>query len=184
MYYYDTDDWIRGYLTEGEYVKWTGRPGKGITFRLEYLFFIPFMAVWTGGVVSATVSALANILGGDDDYFLLLFLVPFWAAGIFFNYVLFIRPLIRRRSVRYALTNFYVYEYFRGNVKTVSLDAHPAVRVSKANRHGRGTVTVGDTGTYGLNGWMIDVPGYIELLNVDDPQKVYGMIVEQNHFRE
>ncbi|MBO7359678.1 MAG: hypothetical protein J6V48_00990 [Clostridia bacterium] len=77
MYYYDTDDWIRGYLTEGEYVKWTGRPGKGITFRLEYLFFIPFMAVWTGGVVSATVSALANILGGDDDYFLLLFLVPF-----------------------------------------------------------------------------------------------------------
>lgn len=181
--YYD-NTWCREYLTAGEYIKWSGKSEKKAGFHPIYLFLIPFMTIWCGGVVTATFGLLREVLSGDESYLSLLFMIPFWAAGIFFIFFLFIMPHRLRKYTKYAVTNKKVIEYYRGKVKFINLDPLPLVQMSVMNKRGYGSVTIG--GTYDTEDHSGSFPvlpgqnqGSIVISNIKDPAKVYNLIISK-----
>ena len=183
---YDYQDWIRSSLSPGETVRWTGRPGKRIGFQPAYMFFIPFMTVWCGGVFCATVAEILSVIDGEGELFPLFFLIPFWAGGAFFIYILFIRPLMRRRLTRYAVTDMRVLEYYRGTVNEVPIEPHTPIMMSPVSKRGTATVTVGASyddprlgvGSFGtFHPEQTEVtPGMIIMRDIDEPARVYSLI--------
>ena len=183
------ESWFREYLLPGETVRWTGRPGKRIGFQPIYLFFGPFMTVWCGGVISATVAEILNFIDGNGELFLLFFFIPFWAGGAFFVYILFILPLMRRKLTRYAVTDMRVLEYYRGTVNSVSIEPHTSIMMTKVSKHGTASVTVGASyddprmqvrqlGTFHPE-QLYGTPGMITMRDIDEPAKVYSLITNR-----
>ncbi|MBO4869397.1 MAG: hypothetical protein J5585_06755 [Clostridia bacterium] len=178
--YYD-NSWYREYLSVGEYVKWSGKSEKKTGFNPTYLFLIPFMTVWCGGVIMATVSLILQAASGEGSYLFLLFMIPFWAGGTFFVYTLFIQPYLLRKYTKYAVTNKKVIQYYRGKAKFINLDPLPLIQMSVMNKYGYGSVSVG--GTYNVSDHSNFFPmlpgqnqGSIVISNVKDPAKVYNII--------
>ena len=183
---YDYQDWIRSSLSPGETVRWTGRPGKRPGLQPIYLFFIPFMTFWCGGVIFATVAEILSCIKGEGEPFLLLFFIPFWCGGAFFIYILFVHPLMRWRLTRYAVTDMRVLEYYRGTVNSVPIEPHTPIMTSPVSKRGTATVTVGASyddprfapGTLrGFNPARTELtPGLIIMKDIDDPARVYSLI--------
>lgn len=181
--YFEQEDWYRDFLTADEHVLWTGKSERLFHFYPIYLFLIPFMTAWFGGVITATVTIFMDAIRGEDSPFFLLILVPFWAGGSFFIYMLFIRPIRLRKYTRYAVTNKRVMEYYRGSFNAVYIGSFTPIRISKTSRGGTGTITVGYQSSQYSSGQSLTIPvqnnGIIEITDVAEPQKVYNLIVSQ-----
>ena len=182
--YFDREEWYREFLTADEQVKWTGKAERIFAFYPIYLFLIPFMCVWCGGVIYGTVTQLIDLTHGEGNLFFLLFLTPFWAGGAFFVYVIFIMPVRRRKYTRYAVTNRRVMEYYRGSFNAVFIGSFTPVRLSETSRRGTGTITVGYRSDSDNAGASIRMPwqysGAIEITDVAEPHMVYNLIVTQD----
>ncbi len=182
--YFDQADWYRQYLSDGENVRWTGKPEMKIGFQPIYLFLIPFFTVWFGGVLTATVSSIAGAVNGESDLFMLFFMIPFWAGGGFFVYMLFILPYLQRKHTRYAVTDKKVVEEFRGKVKMINLDPTPLIQLSVINKRGCGSISIG--GTYNAAGYATTFfsspwqnQGSIVIMNIKEPAKVYDLLTDK-----
>ena len=181
--YFEQEEWYRDFLADDEHVLWTGKTERAFAFYPIYLFVIPFMCVWCGGVITATVSILKEVIQGGENPLSLLFMLPFWAGGSFFVYMLLIRPVIRRKNTRYAVTNKRVMEYYKGSFNALFIGSHTPVSISGISKRGTGTVTVGyQNGPYNSN-LSLKIPvlnnGIIEITDVAEPRKVYDLIVSQ-----
>ena len=183
--HFEQEEWYRDFLTADEHVVWSRKSERLFSFSPAYLFFIPFMTIWCGGVIMATVSLLMEAVRGEASPFALLFMVPFWAAGAYFIYILFIRPVMIRKHTRYAVTNKRVMEYYRGSFNAVLIGSYTPVMISETSKRGTGTVTVGGQGNLYYAGLSLNAPWYnpgmIEIIDVTEPRKVYNLIVSQQN---
>ncbi len=183
--YFNDDSWLNEYLEKDEYVKWTGKSEKNAGFNPLYLFLVPFMTVWCGGVIFATFSIILQILYDDTSVFFLIFMIPFWAGGTFFVYTLFILPYMLKKYTVYAVTNKKAIQYYRGKVKFINLDPLPLIQMSVINRYGYGSISIG--GTYNVSDHSNFFPmipgqnqGSIVISNIKDPAAVYRLITEKD----
>lgn len=81
-------------------MRWSGRPQQGIVFRGTDLFLIPFSLFWCGFAIYWESAALS---GGSQ--FMILWGVPFVAAGLFIVFGRFFFDAFIRSKTRYALTD-------------------------------------------------------------------------------
>jgi hypothetical protein len=92
---------LRPCLLPGERLLWTGRPVQGVRFTRLDILLVPFSLLWSGLVLSASLS----FWGNDGPWFLDVWSLPFLAAAL---YVVFGRlaldALARRRTI-YGVSN-------------------------------------------------------------------------------
>ncbi len=179
---YIEDLWYRNYLNPGEYVKWSGKSEMKAGFNPVYLFLVPFFTVWCGGVIFGTISIFMQVIYEGESPFFLIFMIPFWAGGIFFVYTLFILPFKLRKYTIYAVTNKKVMQYYRGKIRFINLEPLPLIQMSVINKYGYGSITVG--GTYNASDYSNFFPmlpgqnqGSIVISNIKEPAKVYNLIL-------
>ena len=174
-------DWYKPYLSADEYVRWTGRPERKISFQPVYLLYLPFCIVWCSAVIIATAGSLIAAFAGEGSPFVLFFMIPFWAAGSFMVYVFFVRPRRYRKYAVYAITNQKVIEKYRGRINIVNIDPTPLVQMSVSKRSGFGSISVAGS----LQTWY-DQDNFtgntitIIITNIKDPEKVYKLIVNKD----
>ncbi len=180
--YYGLDDWYRPYLSPGEYVRWAGRPESKAGFQLLYLFVIPFMLFWFGGVLFATVGSVETLLETGDGLFEVLFMLPFWVGGIAVICMVFVVPRLRLKNTKYVVTNQKAMACYRGRITAVNLDPTPYVCLSSIDKRGCGSITIGGPAV-GMGQGMYSSTAYTEsqsgftIANIKDAAKVYELIV-------
>ena len=179
--YFDSDSWINEYLEKDEYVKWTGKSEKIFAFHSIYIFMIPFFTIWFGGVIFATVSSAENTISGEEGFFTLIFMIPFWLVGSYFIFSLFILPVLARAKTVYAITNKKVIQKFGKQIKMIHLDPMPQIQISAADRKGRGTIVVGVPVSDRTEQFKDIMPwinkGCISIYDISEPSTVYKYII-------
>ena len=177
--YYD-NSWYREYLSVGEYVKWSGKPEKKTGFSIEILFSIVFVSIWCGVTAIITAGMLLDGSAGEDSFFNLIFMVPFWIAGVFLMFTLLIYPNMIRKHTKYAVTNRKVIVQYRKKVNFMNLDPLPPVQMSSVNKYGYGSIIIGTAYQPGSFPMFMNLPGQnqgsVVISNVKDPAKVYNII--------
>src|SRR5262245_47968248 len=91
------------YLTTDEKLVWSGRPARGIIFRAEDAYFLPFGLFWLAFIVFVAIAVLNN--GQAQGPGGLVFLLPFIAVGLYLVPVRFLWDADIRANTVYALTN-------------------------------------------------------------------------------
>lgn len=88
-------------LLADEKLLWTGRPKKGILFRLSDVFFIPFSILWCGFAIFWETSVLST----NAPFFFKLWGIPFVCAGLYITVGRFFYDKLNRDKTIYGITN-------------------------------------------------------------------------------
>lgn len=93
---------LRPYLLPGERLVWSGRPKRGIVFKLDNLVLVPLGLAWMGMAVLGAVDALATWRG---DIFVGAWSIVALAVGFYLVAGRFLAEAWLRNRLFYAVTN-------------------------------------------------------------------------------
>jgi hypothetical protein len=146
------------HLDPGERLLWTGQPPRGILFRREDAFVIPFSIVWLAFAVFWEASVLGFVKNESGPIpFLAVFGAFFVAFGIFFVIGRFPWDAYVRHHTDYALTDRRAIIRQRGvfpSVRSIAVTAATPVSTDELG-DGTGTIHFGPRLTlFGITGWQ------------------------------
>jgi hypothetical protein len=136
-------------LRRGERLLWAGQPGKGIRLQSSDAFQIPFAVLWCGFVATWEFGVIQS-----DNWFMILWGVPFVAIGIWMLVGRLFYDAWRRSRTIYGVTSdrvLLITNTVQRSVKTVPLDGMPEISL-RERRDGRGTIVLG--GDRGGSTWF------------------------------
>lgn len=88
-------------LLADEKLLWSGRPKKGIVFRLSDVFYIPFSILWCGFAIFWETSVVTS----NAPFFFRLWGIPFVCAGLYITIGRFFYDKMNRDKTVYGITN-------------------------------------------------------------------------------
>jgi hypothetical protein len=89
------------HIDPGERLLWSGQPRRGIQFRAQDVFLIPFSILWCGFAIFWE----ASVIGSGAPFFFMLWGVPFVCVGLFFVFGRFILDSRSRARIFYGVTS-------------------------------------------------------------------------------
>lgn len=132
---------IRSYLDPNEKLLWSGQPNRGIIFRLNDLFLVPFSLAWSGFVFRSLISAADSAQPIESK----LVLLPFSIVGLYVLFGRFLFDIWQRRKIHYAVTDkrvIIIWGIFDRRVTTANLKTMQNLTLTeKAN--GKGSIVFG-----------------------------------------
>lgn len=147
---------IRGELSPGEQVLWSGQPRQGVVVRGADALMIPFSLLWAGFAVFWLISAIR----ANAPPFFVLFGVPFVLIGIYIVVGRFFVEAHQRANTYYALTqNRIIIVSGLVSRKLKSLNLRTISDLSLSQRSdGTGTITFGSQHPFasmfcGISSW-------------------------------
>lgn len=172
---------LREYLESDEVLLWTGKPKKGLIFRLSDLYLIPFSIfffgfsiVWINGVTSMG-SWIFGIFG-----------VPFAIIGLILVFGRFLIDANYRANTVYGLTeNRLIVKsgIFSKSIKSLNIRRLNVIELVE-NKDGTGNISIGAKDTYLDMGSGMDWASgdranvKIEIERIENARKVYGHIIQ------
>lgn len=171
---------LRKDLGPKEHLIWTGQPKKGIIFRKQDIFLIPFSILWCSFAIFWLVSSLVS----DAPLAFSLFGVPFVVLGLFFVFGRFILDAKLREGTCYGLTKDRILiksGIFSKSIQSVHIETIPTLHYTE-KRDGMGTLVFGygnprSSGRGGLNILVSPVATH-ELTMIPKVRTVYQKILE------
>ena len=169
---------IQGLLDGDEKLLWSGQPGRGLRFRPQDVFAIPFGLIWCAMVFTMFFETSRHPQASGPP---LLFIVIFLSFGLYAAFGRFFVDARNRGRTYYGVTNDRIIIVGRGLMaQTKSLQLRTVSDISLTEKSdGSGTITFGPTHT-GWNsgiGWgrtnRYGPPAFEFLENV---REVYGVI--------
>lgn len=174
---------ISSTLQKGEKLVWAGVPKRGIQFRSEDAYMVPFSLFWCGFIYFWLHSALHS----RAPLWFILFATPFVLVGIYLLFGRLLWEAWERARTRYVLTNqraIIVTHLFSRRVRSVFL--HRLEDTSLTLRQdGSGTITLGppqptytfwSDGGRGTSDERRFTPPKFEF--IDDAQRVYDLLLQ------
>ena len=134
MVYENEFSFCNAYLTNGEYVQWKGRPGKGKLLSQSDVFMIPFSIFWCGFAFFWEWSVLKS---GVDVF--ALFGIPFICMGIYIVIGRFFHMAWLRRRTYYVVTNIKIIRKQNKKIDILMRNNMPAFSVVDYN-NGSGSI--------------------------------------------
>lgn len=156
---------------------WTGFPQRGLMFRQQDIFLVPFSIAWCGFAVFWEVSVAST----KAPPFFLLWGGGFVAVGLYFVFGRFVVDAINRARTIYAVTNrrvLIVSGLTTRKVQSLALDGLTELELQERSNR-RGTITFGQPTAYG--NWGRSWPGSSRnaapaFEGIENAQQVYDMI--------
>lgn len=97
----DEYSFIRGYLTDNEYVLWKGKPEKGNLISGRDLILLPFSIFWLGFSLFWELMVIKT----TNSVFMIIWGLPFIAIGIYLLVGRFIFSCLQKNKTYYVITN-------------------------------------------------------------------------------
>ncbi|HEY8696591.1 MAG TPA: hypothetical protein VIM02_03150 [Rhizomicrobium sp.] len=165
-------------LDPGERVLWTGFPQRGLMFRPQDIFVVPFSIAWCGFAVFWEVSVAST----KAPPFFLLWGGGFVAVGLYFVFGRFAVDAISRARTIYAVTNRRVLilsGLTTRKLQSLALGGLTELELQERSNR-RGTITFGRP-TVGAGNWGRSWPGSSRnaapaFEGIENAQQVYDMI--------
>jgi hypothetical protein len=173
-------------LARGDQLLWSGRPPRGIMFRLFDIFLIPFSLIWGGGAIVWETGVLST----GAPWFFALWGIPFVLVGLYLIVGRFWVDARIRASTCYGVTSeriIFVCVWPSRKIKSLELRTLTEVTLTEWSTGG-GTITFGPEGWYmgaGM-GRFSRGPAPSPLFELaEDAQSVYALLREaQREARE
>ena len=139
--------WARSYMTDGELILWTGKPGRGHLLSVRDIFMIPFSILWCGFAVFWEYSAIKE----GAPFFFPIFGGFFVLVGLYITVGRFLVQVLQRRRTEYVITTRSILRRRGGRVDVLPTNRLPEMRVD-ARRDGSGSIFFGSK-SYGRWTW-------------------------------
>ena len=169
---------FRQYLTQDEYVVWSGKPERIRLFTLSDIFLVPFSIMWCGFAVFWEY----QVIHSNAPRFLTLWGIPFIIVGIYIVFGRFVTRYITLKNTVYAVTNRRIL-FLRGNrLTTLSAQNLPPMNVSM-NSDGTGTITFDAPYHYSrvaIRGFGGGFDNVYALENIRDVNRAQSAILSMN----
>ena len=168
---------FKPYLVNGEYILWTGKPGKKKHFTGSDIFMIPFSLAWCGFALFWEFTAITS--GAPIPF--VLFGSPFVLIGLYLVFGRFIHASYLRKNTDYAITNKKIIRKCGRKTDILHTENLPPVYVD-VYKDGYGTIQFGQNGSYnrGIGGISttnsLDGDGVFSIENIPDVINVEQII--------
>lgn len=175
---------LRQHLDNDEKLLWSGQPKKGIVFRSEDLFLIPFSILWCGFAVFWVYSAAQG--GG----MFALFGIPFVFIGLIFVFGRFFIDAKQRENTYYGITENRIIiksGIFSKNIKSLNITTLSDIEYNEKS-DGSGTISIGPKNPMmmwgnGMN-WWPGIKASPQLDLIQEVRKVYNQIIDLQKNKE
>ena len=171
---------LQEHLDSNEKLIWTGRPKKGITFRLEDLFLIPFSLLWCGFAIFWFIGAWTS----GAPFLFAMFGIPFVIIGLIFVFGRFIIDAKQREHTFYGLTNDRIIiksGIFKQSVRSFNIKTMSDIECSE-KKDKSGTIAIGPKNPWMFMGagmsWWPGIKAAPSLELIQDVRKVYNQIIK------
>ncbi|KAF0113341.1 MAG: hypothetical protein FD163_1460 [Hyphomonadaceae bacterium] len=167
---------FQDYLLPHEQIKWTGRPGQGFRLRMMDWFFIPFSALWLGGVLYWEYLALSA--GEGLGY--VVFGAVFFSIGFVIMVGRFFIDANARKNQTYAVTNRRVIIREKASINSFDLSQLPNLFLNSSGSIDFIFKKLFDISPHNMrDSFGIWAPSL--MMNsfefLDEPQKIYQLIL-------
>jgi len=165
-------------LIDNEKLVWTGRPRRGIVFRMADIFIIPFSLFWFGMfIVIATTS-----VNSDMPAPAMVMFIPFLLAGFYITIGRFWVDIRRRANTIYAITDNRI--IIRSGIfskRTNSFNIKTLQNLSISEKSdGSGTISLAQSELFGMmyGPWQAFNRFSPRLESIENVKEVYGLILK------
>lgn len=166
-------------LAPGERLLWKGRPQRGIKFRSQDAFGIPFGIVWCTFIVFWAYGFFSLTGAGNDFNFMVIgILILFGLVGFHMMIGRFVADAYARSKMEYALTDrraLIVSNTFSRSVRSIDYRTEPNISLSERSG-GSGTIYFGEQPT-GKN-QMVSSSSLAAFEFIDNARDVYNRILK------
>ncbi len=139
----DDNSFFKPYLVGGEYILWTGKPGKKKLLTGADIFMVPFSLAWCGFAIFWETTAIAT--GAPLPF--LIFGIPFVLIGLYLVFGRFIYTSYLRKNTAYAITNKKIIRKRGKKTDMIHAENMPPIYVD-IHKDGYGTIQFGHDGYY------------------------------------
>ena len=171
-------------LAPGERLLWKGRPQRGIKFRSQDAYGIPFGLFWCGFLIFwVHIYISKKPAGSDVDFFIIIFLIPFVLAGFYMLIGRFLADAYTRSKMEYAVTDrraLIVTNTFSRKVRSIDYRSEPNISLSERSG-GSGTIYFGDQAQskgYYNNNQFVSSGSVSGFEFIDNARDVYQRILQ------
>ena len=171
MEYTDEYSFARPYLSDGEMIRWKGKPEAGHTFTSQDVLMIPFSIMWCGFAIFWEVSAITS----GAPFFFSLWGIPFVCVGLYMVFGRFFWTAHVRKNTAYVITNRRIIRCRRGKVDSMSAKGMPPMYAT-IRKDGSGTIRFGGQDYYRRRNSFDPNYGLFTLENIPDVIRVQQII--------
>ena len=170
-------------LLRGERILWAGRPQRGIVFRRDDLYMVPFSLLWGGFVINWNFGVWSD----GAPIFFAIWGIPFLLVGIYLVVGRFFHDAFVRGHLLYAVTNqrlLFLRTGPWGQFRSLEIGYLPVLELEQQHV-GRGTIKFDindDHGPWRGRGFGSAVPALSRALRfdlIDHPAVVYDLIRQE-----
>jgi len=135
------DTALTSQLSPGEKLSWSGQPSKGLIFRANDIFMIPFSLMWGGFAITWEFTVISS----GAPFFFMLWGIPFVLIGVHMIAGRFFADAWQRSKTHYGVTNERIIiasGIFNKQVKSLNLKTLSDITLNEKS-DGSGTIIFG-----------------------------------------
>jgi len=138
MNYENDNSWCKPYLSQDEYILWSGKPEKGRLLSPSDAFLIPFSIFWCGFAIFWESSVVIS----DAPMIFRLWGIPFVIVGLYMVFGRFVVKAYIRKRTAYVITNRKLIRMQSKKIDMLDGNAKSPMQIS-VKRDGSGSITFG-----------------------------------------